>query len=159
MSEELTIGALSERTGVATSALRYYEDEGLISATRSLAGHRRYIRDTIRRVSFIRAAQEVGHSLADVKKSLEAMPGKRTPTAKDWTKLAESWRPKIDARIRMLERLRDRLESCIGCGCLSMDLCRLLNPDDEVAVRGPGPRYVIDEDPEGGWGEPPGLSR
>ena len=146
MAEELTIGALSERTGVATSALRYYEEEGLVTATRSPAGQRRYIRDTIRRVSFIRAAQEAGLSLAEVKESLEAMPGKRTPTAKDWDALAESWRPRIDAQIRMLERLRDRLNGCIGCGCLSMDLCRMLNPDDTVATRGPGPRYILDED-------------
>jgi MerR family redox-sensitive transcriptional activator SoxR len=147
MADELTIGALSDRTGVATSALRYYEEEGLITATRSPGGQRRYIRDTIRRVSFIRAAQEVGLSLAEVKVSLDAMPHKRTPTANDWDTLAESWRPRIDAQIRMLERLRDRLTGCIGCGCLSMELCGILNPDDEVRVRGPGPRYILDEDP------------
>lgn len=147
MADELTIGALSERTGVATSALRYYESEGLITAGRSPAGQRRYQRDTIRRVSFVRAAQEAGLSLAEVRESLVSMPGSRTPTAKDWDRLAESWRPRIDAQIRMLERLRDRLDGCIGCGCLSMTTCHMLNPEDAVFVRGPGPRFVIDEDP------------
>lgn len=147
MADQLSIGALSERTGVTTSALRYYEQEGLIEANRSEAGQRRFVRDTIRRVSFIRAAQEVGLSLVEIKASLEEMPDRRTPTAKDWDRLAASWRPRIDAQIRMLERLRDRLNGCIGCGCLTMALCTMVNPGDEVAVRGPGPRYIIDDDP------------
>jgi MerR family redox-sensitive transcriptional activator SoxR len=144
---ELTIGALSERTGVATSALRYYEAEGLIHASRSEGGQRRYTRETIRRVSFIRTAQQLGLSLEEIHEALAALPDKRTPTEKDWERLSRSWRPRIDAQIRMLERLRDRLDGCIGCGCLSLRHCRLLNPGDEVSVRGPGPRYVLDDEP------------
>jgi MerR family redox-sensitive transcriptional activator SoxR len=146
METELTIGDLSHRTGVAPSALRFYEGEGLIHAERSPGGQRRYPRDTIRRVSFVRVAQEVGLSLAEVRAALESLPRNRTPTAKDWERLSRSWRPRLDAQIAMLERLRDRLHGCIGCGCLSLGFCRLLNPDDEAAARGPGPRYILDDD-------------
>jgi MerR family redox-sensitive transcriptional activator SoxR len=141
---ELTIGAVAERTGVAPSALRFYEDEGLIHATRSSGGQRRYPRDTLRRVSFIRVAQQVGLSLGEIREALHSLPERRTPTEKDWHKLSASWRPKLDAQIAMLERLRDRLDGCIGCGCLSLRFCRILNPDDQAAVRGPGPRYIVD---------------
>jgi MerR family transcriptional regulator, redox-sensitive transcriptional activator SoxR len=144
VDHELTIGELSDRTGVAASALRFYEHEGLIHANRSSGGQRRYSRDTIRRVSFVRIAQEVGLSLAEVRAALESLPQHRTPTAKDWERLSRSWRPRLDAQIAMLERLRDRLHGCIGCGCLSLGFCRLLNPDDEAATRGPGPRYILD---------------
>jgi MerR family redox-sensitive transcriptional activator SoxR len=144
---DLSIGALSERTGVATSALRFYEAEGLIQATRSPGGQRRYTRDTIRRVSFIRVAQEVGLSLGEIRAALESLPEHRTPNAKDWERVSRSWRPRLDAQIAMLERLRDRLHGCIGCGCLSLRFCRLLNPDDEAAARGPGPRYILDDEP------------
>jgi MerR family redox-sensitive transcriptional activator SoxR len=146
MQHELTIGALSERAGVATSALRFYEAEGLIHATRSPAGQRRFTRDTLRRVSFIRVAQQVGLSLEDIRTALASLPEKRTPNEKDWEKLSKSWRPRIEYQIRMLERLRDRLDVCIGCGCLSLRHCRLLNPDDKAWERGPGPRYVIDDE-------------
>jgi MerR family transcriptional regulator, redox-sensitive transcriptional activator SoxR len=142
----LTIGALSERTGVATSALRFYEAEGLISATRSAGGQRRYSRDTVRRVSFIRVAQQVGLRLDEIGEALASLPGNRTPTAKDWERLSSSWRPRIDAQIAMLERLRDRLHGCIGCGCLSLRVCRLANPGDAAAAMGPGPRYILDGD-------------
>jgi MerR family redox-sensitive transcriptional activator SoxR len=145
MKADLTIGALSERTGVAPSALRFYEAEGLIHATRSEGGQRRYTRDTLRRVSFIRVAQQVGLRLDEIRGALESLPENRTPTEKDWERLSNSWRPRIDAQIALLERLRDRLDKCIGCGCLSLRVCRLMNPDDQVAVRGPGPRYVLDE--------------
>jgi MerR family redox-sensitive transcriptional activator SoxR len=145
MKADLTIGALSERTGVAPSALRFYEAEGLIHATRSDGGQRRYTRDTLRRVSFIRVAQQVGLRLDEIRDALESLPENRTPTEKDWERLSNSWRPRIDAQIALLERLRDRLDKCIGCGCLSLRVCRLMNPDDQVAVRGPGPRYVLDE--------------
>jgi MerR family redox-sensitive transcriptional activator SoxR len=146
METELTIGALSERTGVATSALRFYEGEGLIHAARSAGGQRRYTRDILRRVSFIRVAQQVGLSLEEISQALASLPDNRTPTEKDWHRLSTSWKPRIDAQIRLLERLRDRLDGCIGCGCLSLRFCRLLNPNDQASLRGPGPRYVLDED-------------
>ena len=144
MDAELSIGAVSERTGVATSALRYYESEGLIHATRSPGGQRRYARDTIRRVSFVRVAQQVGLTLDEIRDALASLPESRTPTHKDWTRLSASWRPRLDEQIEMLERLRDRLDQCIGCGCLSLGACKLANPGDEVAERGPGPRFVLD---------------
>lgn len=143
MDEELTIGAVSERTGVATSALRFYEAQGLIHATRSEGGQRRYVRDTLRRVSFIRIAQQVGLSLDEIRTALSSLPGNRTPTPRDWERLSTSWRPRIDAQIAMLERLRDNLAGCIGCGCLSLKVCQLANPGDEAAALGPGPRWIL----------------
>jgi len=131
---------------VATSALRFYEAEGLISATRSDGGQRRYARDVLRRVSFILVAQQVGLTLEEIREALGSLPENRTPNQKDWQRLSNSWRPRIDARISMLERLRDRLSGCIGCGCLSLGVCKLLNPDDLAAKRGAGPRYVLDCD-------------
>jgi MerR family redox-sensitive transcriptional activator SoxR len=126
--------------------LRFYEAERLLQAGRSGGGQRRYSRDTIRRVSFVRVAQEVGLSLAEVRAALDSLPQQRTPTAKDWERLSRSWRPRLDAQIAMLERLRDRLHGCIGCGCLSLGVCRLVNPDDQAAARGPGPRYILDDE-------------
>ncbi len=149
MDQELTIGALSERTGVAASALRFYEAQGLIQADRSGGGQRRYARDTLRRVSFVRIAQQVGLSLDEVRAALSSLPQGRTPTPRDWERLSISWRPRIEAQIAMLERLRDRLSGCIGCGCLSLKVCRLANPDDGAAALGPGPRWILgDEDQE-----------
>lgn len=142
----LTIGELSERSGVAPSALRFYEVEGLLHATRSSGGQRRYHRDVLRRVGFVRVAQEVGLSLAEIKETLSSLPDKRTPTEKDWARLSASWQPRIEHQIRVLERLRDRLSACIGCGCLSLKVCRIVNADDVAAERGPGPRYVLDDD-------------
>jgi MerR family transcriptional regulator, redox-sensitive transcriptional activator SoxR len=143
--ELLTIGALSERTGVAHSALRFYESEGLIHATRSAGGQRRYPRDILRRVSFIRIAQQVGLTLDEIRTALSSLPENRTPNKKDWERLSTSWRPRLAHQIAMLERLRDRLTGCIGCGCLSLQACRLLNPGDTAAERGPGPRYILDD--------------
>ena len=142
----VTIGAMSERTGVSHSALRFYEAEGLVHSTRSDGGQRRYTRDILRRVSFIRVAQQVGLSLEEIGDALASLPENRTPNQRDWERLSKSWRPRIDGQIAVLERLRDRLTGCIGCGCLSMKACRLLNPGDEVAARGPGPRYVLDDE-------------
>jgi MerR family redox-sensitive transcriptional activator SoxR len=142
--EVLTIGAVSERTGVAPSALRFYEAEGLIHAHRSGSGQRRYHREVLRRIAFVRVAQQMGLSLEEIRDALASLPDERTPTQRDWERLATSWRPRLDAQIALLERLRDRLDGCIGCGCLSMRACRLANPGDEVAARGPGPRYVLD---------------
>jgi MerR family redox-sensitive transcriptional activator SoxR len=150
MEEYLTIGALSERTGVAPSALRYYEAEGLISSTRSSGGQRRFARETLRRVSFIRVAQQVGLTLDEIHAALASLPDNRTPTKADWERLASAWRPRIDHQIAMLERLRDRLTGCIGCGCLSLKVCQLYNPGDELGERGPGPHKIIDDLP----GEP-----
>lgn len=141
--ERLTIGAVAERTGVAASALRFYEDEGLLEPERTPAGHRRYPRELLRRVSFIRAAQEVGISLAEVGEALEALPEGRTPTKQDWARLSTAWRARLDQRIATLEALRDRLDGCIGCGCLSLERCRIVNPGDAVAAEGPGPRRLV----------------
>lgn len=144
--ELLSIGAVVERTGVAHSALRFYEAQGLIHSIRADSGHRHYRRDVIRRISFIRVAQQVGLSLEEIKAALGSLPDNRTPNERDWERLSTSWRPRLDAQIAMLERLRDRLTGCIGCGCLSMKACRLLNPGDRLAERGPGPHFVIDDD-------------
>jgi MerR family redox-sensitive transcriptional activator SoxR len=145
MSGHLAIGALAERTGVAPSALRFYEAEGLIHSTRSDGGQRRYTRDTIRRVSFIRVAQQVGLRLEEIGAALASLPDGRTPTERDWARLSASWRPRLDAQIHLLEGLRDRLDGCIGCGCLSMRACHLLNPGDEAGRRGPGPRHLLED--------------
>ena len=145
MDEGLTIGAVAERSGVATSALRFYEAEGLITASRAGSGHRRFHRDVLRRIAFIRVAQQVGLTLDEIRTALATLPDGRTPTKGDWARLAKGWRPRVDEQIAQLERMRDRLTGCIGCGCLSLQACRLLNPGDVAAGRGSGPRYVIDE--------------
>lgn len=142
---ELTIGQLSDRTGIAASALRFYEAQGLIQAGRSEGGQRRFSRATIRRVSFIRVAQQLGVSLTEIKEALASLPEHRTPDEQDWARLSAAWRERITARIRLLERLRDRLDGCIGCGCLSLKRCRILNPGDQAAERGSGPRFLLED--------------
>ncbi len=144
---EISIGDLSERTGVAPSALRFYETEGLIQATRSAGGQRRYHREVLRRVSFIRIAQRVGLSLDQIRDALASLPASRTPSKADWARLSRSWRPLLDERIAVLERLRDELTECIGCGCLSLRACNLYNHDDVAAHFGPGPRYLLGDPP------------
>jgi MerR family redox-sensitive transcriptional activator SoxR len=139
----LTIGEVAERAGVATSALRFYEREGLIHASRTDGGQRRYERDVLRRIAFIRAAQRVGLSLDEIHAALDSLPDGRTPNAADWERLSRSWRPLLDARIGELQRLRDSLDSCIGCGCLSLRACRLSNPHDVAASIGPGAQWLI----------------
>lgn len=146
METDLSIGYVSERTGVAHSALRFYESEGLIHADRSDGGQRRYPRDVLRRVSFIRIAQQVGLSLDEIRAALSTLPEGRTPTKRDWERLSTGWKPRVDAQIRVLERMRDRLTACIGCGCLSLQLCQLVNPGDVAGERGAGPRWVLDDD-------------
>lgn len=146
MEHDLSIGAVSERTGVAPSALRFYEAEGLIHSQRTDGNQRRYPREVIRRVSFIRVAQQVGLSLEEIGEALGSLPDRRTPTTKDWERLSAAWRPRLDAQIGVLERLRDRLDACIGCGCLSLGVCKLMNPGDAAAAAGPGPRFVLDPD-------------
>lgn len=140
----LTIGELSRRSGLAPSALRYYEETGLLTAERDAAGRRRYPRSMLRRVAFVRAAQQVGLSLDQIRAALDTLPAGRTPTRADWARLSLSWRGLLDERIAALVALRDRLDGCIGCGCLSLDTCRLSNPDDVAAVRGQGARYLLE---------------
>jgi MerR family redox-sensitive transcriptional activator SoxR len=139
---ELTIGELAERSGVATSAIRYYEDRGLVWSRRTTGNQRRYERPMLRRLAFIRTAQRVGLSLEEIETALDTLPSNRTPTKADWTRLSRGWRPRLDAQIAQLERLRDTLDSCIGCGCLSLRRCSLSNPGDAVAARGPGPVFL-----------------
>jgi MerR family redox-sensitive transcriptional activator SoxR len=144
--KRFSVGEVAQRTGVATSALRFYEEHGLIHADRNESGHRRYHADVLRRVSFIRTAQRVGLSLAEIADALASLPNGRTPTAKDWDRLAESWRPRLDEQIELITRLRDQLDSCIGCGCLSLTSCGLWNPGDIAAELGTGPRYLLSDD-------------
>ncbi len=138
----LSVGELAERAGVAASALRYYEEQGLIRGSRSPGGHRQYPRDMLRRVAFIRAGQRVGLSLDEIRAALATLPEGRTPTKADWERLARGWQALLDERLAQLQRLRDQLSGCIGCGCLSLKACALYNPDDAVAVRGPGARRL-----------------
>lgn len=146
MDEFLTIGEVASRTGIATSALRYYETRGLIESTRTDGNQRRYDRSVIRRVSVVRAAQEVGLTLNEISEALASLPDARTPTKADWTTLARGWRRTLDDRIAELEALRDDLGDCIGCGCLSLRSCALFNPDDRAAVGGTGARYLMGDD-------------
>jgi MerR family redox-sensitive transcriptional activator SoxR len=139
----LTIGELAHRCGVATSALRFYEERGLLSSERSSSGHRRYLRSTIRRVAFIVFAQRIGLTLEEVRRELARLPDQRVPQSKDWTKLSARWTARIDDRMAELQRLRASLGECIGCGCLSLDRCKLANPGDRASRRGPGPRYWL----------------
>lgn len=139
----LSIGEVAKRTGSAVSAIRYYEDEGLIQAERNRAGQRRFVRSQIRRISFILIAQELGFSLNDIRSQLERLPNGRAPTKRDWEKMSTHFRKELNLRIERLEDLRDKLDGCIGCGCLSLDACRLYNKDDRAARKGSGPRYLL----------------
>ncbi len=143
----LPIGEFANRAGIAPSALRFYEQQRLLSSARSAGGRRLYPRAELRRVAFIRAAQAVGLSLPEIAAALATLPGGRTPTAADWQKLSRQWQPLLDARITALTRLRDQLASCIGCGCLSLQRCALYNPGDTAAQRGPGARYLLGDKP------------
>ena len=138
----LTIGELSARAGVSTSALRFYDSQGLITASRTSGNQRRYQRSVLRRVSFVRSAQRVGLTLEEIKQALATLPDERTPTRADWERLSRQWRDRLDERIRELEALRDKLASCIGCGCLSLDRCALSNPADMAALQGPGAVFL-----------------
>ncbi len=144
-SESLTIGELGARSGVATSALRFYEERDLIRSERNASGHRRYPRSVIRRVAFVVFAQRVGLTLDEIRDELAKLPANRVPRRSDWARLSSSWTARIDDRIAELERLRAGLTECIGCGCLSLDRCRLANPDDRAGRQGPGPRYLLGE--------------
>lgn len=140
---ELTIGEFSARSGVAPSALRFYESKGLLHSRRNAGGQRRYDREELRRVSFVLAAQQVGLNLEEIREALASLPDHRVPSKADWARLSRSWRPRLDHQIAVLERLRDNLTGCIGCGCLSLTACRLHNPGDIAAATGTGPCYVF----------------
>ncbi|MGH3714595.1 MAG: redox-sensitive transcriptional activator SoxR [Micromonosporaceae bacterium] len=146
MEPQLTIGELAVRSGVAASALRYYEAQGLIRANRTGGNQRRYPRSELRRVAFVRVAQRVGLSLEEIRDALATLPEERTPTKADWSKLSRAWRSRLDAQIGLLERLRDSLDGCIGCGCLSLQRCQLYNPGDMLAQYGSGPRILLGRD-------------
>jgi MerR family transcriptional regulator, redox-sensitive transcriptional activator SoxR len=139
----ISIGQMASRTGLAVSAIRYYEEEGLVQPERSTAGQRRFKRADIRRLSFVLITQQLGFSIADIRTMLKALPNQRTPTQSDWTKLSKSIRIELDKRITTLTKLRDNLDCCIGCGCLSLKKCRLYNAEDHKASLGPGPRSII----------------
>ena len=143
----LTIGEVSRRSGVAASALRFYEDAGLLTSTRAPGGVRSYPRSALRRVAVIQAAKAIGMPLAELKVALDALPDGRTPTKADWERLSRTWRRRLDERIEELQRLRDGLTSCIGCGCLSLRSCALLNPADALGARGPGPQRLTPSTP------------
>jgi len=140
--ETLAIGDFAARSGVAPSALRYYEREGLISSTRTTGNQRRYERSELRRVAFIKIAQQVGVSLEEIRDALAELPENRTPTKADWARLSAHWHARLAERITLLERLRDQLTGCIGCGCLSLQRCKLINPADRLAARGPGAQMI-----------------
>jgi MerR family transcriptional regulator, redox-sensitive transcriptional activator SoxR len=143
MEPMLTINQVSRRSGVASSALRFYEERGLMASERAGSGHRRYPRSVLRRVAFIVFAQKIGLTLADIGEELAKLPADRVPTRRDWTRLSGEWAKRIDQRITELQRLRAGLTECIGCGCLSIDRCALANPADRAGRRGAGPRYWL----------------
>jgi MerR family redox-sensitive transcriptional activator SoxR len=147
MAETLTIGEVARRSGVAASALRFYEERGLIRSERAGSGHRRYPRAVLRRIAFIVFAQRVGLTLDEIGAELAKLPPDRAPGRRDWSRLSRQWTARIDERIAELERLKRGLTDCIGCGCLSLDRCKLANPDDRAARLGPGPRYWIGDRP------------
>jgi MerR family redox-sensitive transcriptional activator SoxR len=147
MNKVITIGELAKRSGLAASAIRFYEEQGLIGGTRTQGGRRQYRRETLRRVAFIRAAQVVGLNLSEIRSALETLPGQRTPTKQDWERLSCAWQPLLQERIDRLIALRDQLTSCVGCGCLSLKSCSLYNPEDVARRRGSGPRYLMGDTP------------
>jgi len=147
-SKGLAIGALAGRTGLSVSAIRYYEAQGLIAPWRNDGGQRRFLRADIRRLSFVMIAQQFGFSLSEIRALLNQLPGGRTPTPRDWEKISAGFRDRLDQRIQILEKLRDSVDGCIGCGCLSLPNCKLYNPDDRAASKGNGPRYLMGDSPE-----------
>lgn len=148
MTGMLPIGQVAHRAGISVSSLHFYERRGLIRSERSAGNQRRYARDVLRRIAFIRAAQRVGFPLAQIAAALQELPAQRTPNSDDWARLAQLWRSELDARILQLQRLRDELDHCIGCGCLSLKHCRLSNPDDKLGTQGSGAQR---------WPDAPGM--
>jgi MerR family transcriptional regulator, redox-sensitive transcriptional activator SoxR len=147
VSELLTIREVARRSGVAASALRFYEQRGLIASERAGSGHRRYPRPVLRRIAFVVFAQRIGLTLDEIAGELAKLPPDRAPTRRDWSRLSSGWSARIDERIAELERLKAGLTECIGCGCLSLDRCRLANPGDRAGRLGPGPRYWVGDRP------------
>lgn len=147
MSELLSIGAVAERVGIAVSAIRFYEEQGLITSTRASSGHRQFRRSAIRQLSFVRICQSLGYSLDEIKTQLDRLPNSRTPNDKDWEKMAAGFASDLDERIAGLQQLREKLDGCIGCGCLSLSRCKLYNPDDKASGLGNGPRYLLGDQP------------
>lgn len=148
LNDGLSIGALAQRTGLAVSAIRYYEAQGLLKPWRNNGGQRRFQRADLRRLSFVMIAQQFGFTLPEIRALLDQLPGGRTPTKSDWAKISTGFRTRLDAKINTLTRLRDNLDGCIGCGCLSLPSCALYNPADKVAAKGTGPRYLIGDAPD-----------
>lgn len=147
LTSQLSIGEVSTRSGIAPSALRFYEAAGLIAASRTSGNQRRYERATLRRIAVIQAGKAAGIPLAEIQAALATLPDDRVPTRKDWDRLSRSWRNDVDRRIALLQGLRERLTTCIGCGCLSIDRCTLLNPDDEAVRLGGGAHYLLQDGP------------
>ncbi len=148
MTDLLTIGDVADRTGVTTATLRFYETEGLLRPLRTEGNQRRFEREVLRRVSFIRIAQQVGLTLDEIRAHLASLPQERTPTKADWARLSRAWRPRLDEQIAVMQRLRDQLEDCIGCGCLSLKSCALYNPSDVASRFGAGARYLLGDPPD-----------
>jgi MerR family redox-sensitive transcriptional activator SoxR len=142
-SATLSVGEVAQRSGVPVSTLHFYESKGLITSHRAPSNHRRYARDVLRRVAFIRVAQRVGIALADISDALATLPTSAAPSRADWARLSAGWRAELDERMAQLKKLRDTLDDCIGCGCLSIDRCRLRNPGDKLASKGPGARRLV----------------
>jgi MerR family redox-sensitive transcriptional activator SoxR len=143
----LNIGAVAKRTGSKVSAVRFYESEGLVPSVRSPSGHRLFHRSSIRRISFILISQRLGYTLKEISAALESLPNNRTPNKTDWDKLSRRFSKDIESRIQQLKELQDSLTGCMGCGCLSLTKCRLYNPQDQIAVKGSGPRYLLGDKP------------
>lgn len=147
-SDWLTIGDLAKRTGQSVSAIRFYETKGLVAPERNAGGQRRFRRSDIRRLSFVLVAQQFGFTISQIRERLRVLPNARTPTKADWTRISSEFREDVSARIETLRRLRDNLDGCIGCGCLSLKSCKLYNPNDRAASLGAGPRYLMGDQPE-----------
>lgn len=143
MQEFLSVGEVANRSGLAVSALHYYEREGLISSTRTAGNQRRYRREVLRRLAFVRLSQRVGIPLAEIRAALDSLPGDRVATSKEWARLSGRWKAELDARAEQIRRLRDELDQCVGCGCLSLTHCRLANPGDVYGSTGTGPRALV----------------
>jgi MerR family redox-sensitive transcriptional activator SoxR len=146
-SKRISIGVVSERTGLSVSAIRYYETQGLVMPVRNNGGQRRFLRSDIRRLSFVLIAQQLGFTIEQIRNRLSKLPAQRTPTQKDWSGISKGFRAELQQRIDVMTRMRDKLDGCIGCGCLSLDKCALYNPDDRARHHGAGPRHLLDDLP------------
>ena len=144
-SNRIGIGQVSARTGLSVSAIRFYETQGLVAPVRNNGGQRRYLRSDIRRLSFVLIAQQLGFSIDEIRQRLDKLPAQRTPTQKDWARISKGFREELDQRIQLMTRMRDRLDGCIGCGCLSLQKCQLYNPEDRARRQGTGPRFILSE--------------